>query len=182
MATLRRPVGSASGSKGSRVMATGPWPNTPSPWRWRRSNASSRWMARFRSGNWRLMRAEEIHGSTFGVVGLGGIGRETARLANALGARTIGWSRSGSAGDAPVEMMALDEVLAHSDIVSLHLALTPETAGFIDAGALSKMKPGAILINTARAGIVEEGRADVRARVRPYRALRAGRVPQRTVA
>lgn len=109
-----------------------------------------------RSGNWRLMRAEEIHGSTFGVVGLGGIGRETARLANALGARTIGWSRSGLAGDAPVEMMALDQVLAQSDIVSLHLALTPETAGFIDAGALSKMKPGAILINTARAGIVEE--------------------------
>ncbi len=109
-----------------------------------------------RSGNWRLMRAEEIQGSTFGIVGLGGIGRETARLAHALGARTIGWSRSGTAGGAPVEMMALDDVLAQSDVVSLHLALTPETEGFVDARALAKLKPGAILINTARAGIIEE--------------------------
>lgn len=110
-----------------------------------------------RSGNWRLMRAEEIQGSTIGIIGLGGIGRETARLAHALGARTIGWSRSGAADGAPIEMMSLEDVLAHSDIVSLHLALTPETEGFINAQALARMKPGAILINTARAGIVEEG-------------------------
>lgn len=61
-----------------------------------------------RSGNWGLMRAEEIHGATFGVVGLGGIGSETARLAHALGARTIGWSRSGESHNSNVDMMSLE--------------------------------------------------------------------------
>ncbi len=112
--------------------------------------------SRVRKGAWGLMRSEEFAGSTFGLIGLGGIGAETARLAHALGARTIGWSRSGSAGDAPVEMMPVEQVLAEADIVSLHLALTDDTRGWLDAGRIAAMKPGAILINTARGGLVDE--------------------------
>ena len=109
-----------------------------------------------RSGLWRLTRSEEISGKTFGVIGLGGIGRETARIAHALGAKVLGWSRSGNAGNSPVEMVELDQVLAHSDILSLHLGLSPQTTGFIDENAFGKMKRGVILVNTARAGIVDE--------------------------
>lgn len=109
-----------------------------------------------RAGAWGLMRSEEFAGRTFGLVGLGGIGAETARLAHALGARTIGWTRSGSAGGAPVALMPAGRVLAEADILSLHLALTPDTAGWLDAGRIAAMKPGAILVNTARGGLVDE--------------------------
>ena len=111
---------------------------------------------RVRDGRWGLMRSEEFAGRTFGLIGLGGIGAETARLAHALGARIIGWSRSGNAAEAPVELMPIEQVLAEADILSLHLALTPETQGWLDAGRIAAMKPGAILINTARGGLVDE--------------------------
>ena len=110
-----------------------------------------------RENRWRLMRAEEFNEKVFGVIGLGGIGVETARIAHALGARVIGWTRSGASGGAPVEMLPLSEVLAQSDILSLHLALNSATEGFIGADSFQRMKRGVILINTARAGIVEEG-------------------------
>lgn len=109
-----------------------------------------------RADRWRLMRSEEFAGKTFGVIGLGGIGSETAKIAAALGARTIGWSRSMQAGGAAIEMMPLDDVLAQADILSLHLALTPETAGMFGKAAFARMKRGVVLINTARAGIVDE--------------------------
>ena len=109
-----------------------------------------------RAGRWRLMRGEEFAGKTFGIIGLGGIGSETARIAAVLGARVIAWSRSGSGQDAPAEMLPIEEVLAQSDMLSLHLALTPETERIFDAAAFARMKPGVILINTARAGIVDE--------------------------
>ncbi len=109
-----------------------------------------------RANRWRLMRSEEFGGKTFGVIGLGGIGTETARIADALGATVIGWSRSDDNRGAPVKMVSLDEVLFTSDILSLHLALNLETEGFIDDAAFARMKPGVVLINTARAAIVDE--------------------------
>lgn len=109
-----------------------------------------------RAGRWRLMRTEEFAGKTFGVIGLGGIGTEAARIAAALGATVIGWSRSGNSRGVPVTMLSLDEVLAASDILSLHLELNPETQGFVNRAAFSRMKPGVVLINTARAGVVDE--------------------------
>lgn len=121
-----------------------------------------------RADNWSLMRTEEFQGKTFGVIGLGGIGAETARIAHALGARTIGWSRSGHCAEPAVELTALEEVLANADILSLHLALTEETRGFMDAEKLAQTKPGVILINTARGGIVDEAAL--------IGALRSGRV------
>ena len=109
-----------------------------------------------RANRWRLMRTEEFSAQTFGIIGLGGIGRETARIAHGLGARVIGWSRSGTGGGAPVEMLPLEDVFSQTDILSLHLELNPATEGFIGNEAFLRMKPGVILINTARAEIVEE--------------------------
>ncbi|WP_245413568.1 hydroxyacid dehydrogenase [Mangrovicella endophytica] len=102
----------------------------------------------------------ELAGKTFGIVGLGGIGRATAALARALGLRTIGFSARRSDEDfaaAGVERSpSLDALLAASDFVSLHLSLTPETRGLIGARELGLMKPSAFLINTARGGLIDE--------------------------
>ena len=112
--------------------------------------------AEIRADRWRLMRTEEFSSKVFGLVGLGGIGRETARIADALGARVIGWSRSGANGGAPAQILPLRDVLEQSDILSLHLALGPDTEGFLGDQAFERIKPGVILINTARAGLVDE--------------------------
>lgn len=109
-----------------------------------------------RNGNWRLIRSEEIQGKVFGLLGLGGIGRETARLATAIGAQVIAWNRSGDAGGSDAKMVSLDRLLAESDILSMHLALTQQTRSILDAGAIAQMKPGVLLVNTARAGLVDE--------------------------
>ncbi len=109
-----------------------------------------------RSNRWRLMRTEEFSGKTFGLIGLGGIGAETTRIAHALGARVIGWTRSGNDRGTPAEMLKLADVLSQSDVLSLHLALNPATEGLLGTDAFRRMKPGVVLVNTARAGIVEE--------------------------
>ena len=109
-----------------------------------------------RSNRWRLMRTEEFSRKTFGLIGLGGIGAETARIAHALGARVIGWTRSGNDRGTPAEMLKLADVLSQSDVLSLHLALNPATEGLLGADAFRRMKRGVVLVNTARAGIVEE--------------------------
>jgi D-3-phosphoglycerate dehydrogenase / 2-oxoglutarate reductase len=108
-----------------------------------------------RDGGWQVMQGMELKGKTLGLVGLGGIGREMARIGKGIGLDVIAFNRS-AVKDAPVPMMALDELLARSHIVSLHLALTDGTRNFLDRARLEKMKPGAILVNTARAGVVDE--------------------------
>lgn len=108
-----------------------------------------------RAGGWRPMQGMELRGKTLGLVGLGGIGREMARLGHGIGLEVIAWNRTPLA-DAPVPMVELDELLARAHIVSLHLALNEATRGFLDRAKLVRMRPGAILVNTARAGLVEE--------------------------
>jgi glyoxylate reductase len=116
-----------------------------------------------RDGSWEraagwdpeLLLGRDLNGATLGVVGLGAIGRAVARRARALGMRVLGWSRSGRAVEG-VETVALPMLLADSDFVSVHVALAPETRGLLDASALARMRPGAILVNTARGGIVDE--------------------------
>ncbi|WP_134725382.1 2-hydroxyacid dehydrogenase [Paracoccus luteus] len=107
-----------------------------------------------RAGHWEPLAGREFQELTFGVVGMGGIGRATAGLAAALGFRVIGWNRS-PLGDAPCPLVPFDELLEAADVVSLHLALSPETAGLIDAAALGRMRRDAVIVNTARAGVID---------------------------
>lgn len=100
-------------------------------------------------------RIEELSGSRIGLVGYGVLGQGVAKLARAFGMEVCVTSRSPIA-DADVTQMPLDELLQSADVVSLHLPLTAETRGLIGTRELALMKPGALLINTARGGIVDE--------------------------
>jgi glyoxylate reductase len=102
-----------------------------------------------------LLLGRDVHGATLGVIGLGEIGRAVARRAQGFGMRVLGWTQSGR--DVPgVESVALGELLDRSDMLTIHVALAPETRDLIDAAALARLRPGAILVNTARGGIVNE--------------------------
>jgi D-3-phosphoglycerate dehydrogenase len=109
-----------------------------------------------RAGVWDPLESMQLAGKTLGVIGLGGIGREVARIAQGVGMQVLAFNRTPRA-DAGVPLIELDALLAGSDVVSLHLALTEETRGLIDARAIARMKPGVILVNTARAALVDEG-------------------------
>jgi phosphoglycerate dehydrogenase-like enzyme len=108
-----------------------------------------------RRGGWSRGEVTLLRGRTLGVVGLGAVGRELARIGAALGMRVIAWTWHPDPGRG-FELAELDDLLARSDFVSLHLRLTPESRGLIGPRALQRMKPGAILINTARGGPVDE--------------------------
>lgn len=95
-----------------------------------------------------------LRGRTLGIVGCGRIGCETARMAKALGMNVIGYSRRG-ADPAFATPVSLPKLLAKADIVSLHCPLTAETRGLIGQEAFAAMKPGAMLINTARGAVVD---------------------------
>lgn len=97
----------------------------------------------------------EIAGRTVGFVGYGGSASRLGAALEALGATVIYTARSAKP-ELPGRFVSLDTVLSQSDIVSLHLPLTPETQHMIDGKALAAVKPGAILINTARGGLVDE--------------------------
>jgi phosphoglycerate dehydrogenase-like enzyme len=98
----------------------------------------------------------ELGGRTVGLVGYGAIPALLAPVLEAMGARVLYTARAPQPG-ARGEFRALPDLLAEADIVSLHLPLTPETANLINAKAIARMKPGAILVNTARGGLVDEG-------------------------
>ncbi len=108
-----------------------------------------------RAGAWDKVEGVQLAGRTLGVVGLGGIGREVARIGAGLGMTVIAWNRT-ARPDATVTLVALDELLERADVVSLHLGLTDETRGLIDADRVARLKPGCILINTARGALVDE--------------------------
>jgi D-3-phosphoglycerate dehydrogenase len=108
-----------------------------------------------RDGGWRPMQGMELRGKTLGIVGLGGIGREMVRIAAGIGLKVVAWNRS-PRPDAKVPMVDIDELLKQSDIVSLHLGLNDQTKGFLDRTKLQKAKNGVIVVNTARAGVVDE--------------------------
>jgi len=107
--------------------------------------------------NWGLASflGADLHGATLGIVGLGGIGQAVARRAHGFGMRVIGWSRSGDSVPG-VENVGFSELLAESDFVSINVALAQETLGLFDAQAIRRMKRGAVLVNTARGGIVDD--------------------------
>jgi phosphoglycerate dehydrogenase-like enzyme len=123
-------------------------------------------------GRWEPGRFQgmELHGKTLGIVGMGPIGTETTRLGAGLGMRLLGWTRRPSPERARhgLAFVALDELFATSDVVTLHLAYTPETQGLISRALLERMKRQAWFVNTARARIVDN--------VALAEILRAGRI------
>jgi D-3-phosphoglycerate dehydrogenase / 2-oxoglutarate reductase len=108
-----------------------------------------------RSGIWGPLEGVQVFGKTLGIVGLGGIGAEVARIAKGMGMDVIAWNRT-RRPDAKVPLVELDDLLQRSDIVSLNLTLNDETRGFLDTARVARMKPGVILVNTARGALVEE--------------------------
>jgi glyoxylate reductase len=98
---------------------------------------------------------KDVSGATLGILGLGAIGRAVARRGLGFGMQVLAWNRSPREVDG-VEMTDLEDLLARADIVSVHLALTPETRGILDARRIALMKRDAVLVNTARGGIVDE--------------------------
>jgi len=108
-----------------------------------------------RGGQWAPQEGMQLFGKTLGIVGLGGIGGEVARIARGLGMEVIAYNRTPRT-DAPCPLVDIDTLLARADVVSLNLVLNDETRGFLDAGRIARMKPGALLINTARGALVDE--------------------------
>jgi D-3-phosphoglycerate dehydrogenase len=106
-----------------------------------------------RAGIWTPQEGVQLHGKTLGVIGLGGIGREVAHLGRGLGMHVLGWNRTRRAG---VPLSELDTLLHRADVVSINLVLNDETRGFLSRERIARMKPGAILINTARGALVDE--------------------------
>jgi (S)-sulfolactate dehydrogenase len=115
------------------------------------------------AGDWphsRVRTGREMDGKTLGIVGLGAIGQLVARLAGCMGMRVIAWAPTKSPddtvfSDSGARSVGMDTLLSESDIVTLHVPLTPETRGLFDRGRIQAMKKGAILINTARGGVVD---------------------------
>ena len=120
-----------------------------------------------RAGIWRPREGLQLGGKTLGIVGLGGIGREVAAIATGFGMEVLAWNRT-QRDVAGVTQAPFDELLARADALSLHLALTDATRGLLDDTRLARLKPGVILVNTARAALVDEAAL--------IEALRAGRI------
>ncbi|WP_343710250.1 phosphoglycerate dehydrogenase [Mycobacterium sp.] len=101
----------------------------------------------------------EIFGKTVGIVGLGRIGQLVAQRLAAFGAHILAYDpyvSTARAAQLGIELLTLDELLARADFISVHLPKTPETAGLIDKEALAKTRPGVIVVNAARGGLVDE--------------------------
>ncbi|MCC9609026.1 phosphoglycerate dehydrogenase [Blastopirellula sp. JC732] len=110
-----------------------------------------------RSGKWERKFGPRITGKTLGIIGYGVIGKEIAAKAQLLGMTAIAYDPfAASGGPAGVELVPLEEIWRRSDVVSLHAPCTPETAQIINADSLAKMKDDALLINTARGGLINE--------------------------
>ena len=115
--------------------------------------------AELKAGRWTLMQNVMLQGKTLGIVGTGNIGREVARVAGALGMRCLAWTFNPSperARQMGVEFVELDDLLRESDVVSLHVRLSPDSHGMIGARELAMMKSGALLINGGRGELVDE--------------------------
>jgi D-3-phosphoglycerate dehydrogenase / 2-oxoglutarate reductase len=108
-----------------------------------------------RAGNWLREDGMQLTGKTLGLIGFGGIAAEVARIALGSGMKVIAWNRSPKSF-AGVEFVALEKLLAESHVVSLHLLLNDDTRGFVTAKQIAAMKPGVILVNTARAAMIDE--------------------------
>ena len=108
-----------------------------------------------RAGTWTPQEGVQLHGKTLGVIGLGGIGTEVARIGKGIGMRVVAYNRTPRQLPG-VAMVDIDTLLAGSDVVSMNLVLNDNTRGFLSKERIERMKPGAILVNTARGALVDE--------------------------
>ena len=108
-----------------------------------------------RRGVWTPHEGMQLLGKTLGVIGLGGIGREVARIGKGMGMEVIGWNRTKHA-EIAVPLVDIDTLLARADVVSMNLTLGDETRGFLSAERIARMKKGAIYVNTARGALANE--------------------------
>jgi D-3-phosphoglycerate dehydrogenase len=108
-----------------------------------------------RAGNWIRTEGMELTGKTLGLLGFGGIAAEVARIAAGSGMRVLAWNRSPKTAPG-VTFVDLETLLAESQVLSVHLLLNDETRGFLSAERLARLRPGAILVNTARAAVLDE--------------------------
>jgi D-3-phosphoglycerate dehydrogenase len=116
--------------------------------------------AELKAGRWTRMDNVYLHGKTLGLIGTGAIGAAMARLARAIGMEVVAWTFHPSAARAAalgLRYVALDELLRTADVVSVHVRLSPESRGLLGRRELGLLKPGAILVNTARGAIVDTG-------------------------
>lgn len=121
---------------------------------WAAARGVARMDREMRAGHWVQVEGPQLTGKTIGLIGFGAIAAEVARIAGGGGMRVVAWNRT--ARHAPgVTFLPLDQVLAQSHVVSLHLSLNDDTRGFLTADRLAMMRPGAILVNTARAALVD---------------------------
>ena len=122
---------------------------------WAASRDIARMDREVRGGIWTPHEGVQLLGKTLGVIGLGGIGREVARIGKGMGLEVIGWNRTKHT-DLTVPLVDIDTLLARSDVVSMNLTLSDETRGFLSKDRIARMKPGVILVNTARGALVDE--------------------------
>lgn len=123
--------------------------------------------ANVRAGSWQSTVGKELHESTFGIVGLGGLGRRVARVANAFGAEVIAWSSNldpERAAEVGATAVSKEELFERSDVVTIHYALSDRSRGIVGAADIVRMKPGALLVNTSRAGVLDTPAAAAAAR------------------
>jgi D-3-phosphoglycerate dehydrogenase / 2-oxoglutarate reductase len=116
-------------------------------------------MTEMHNGGWPELIGGSLAGRTLGILGYGRLGHPVARLAEAFGMRVVAWDRTGASPGRDsfgVERLPLDDLLAISDVVSIHLRLSEESRGLLNREKLWKMKPGALLINTSRGAIIDE--------------------------
>ncbi len=122
---------------------------------WAAARGVARMDRAIRAGTWLPLEGPQLLRKTLGVIGLGGIGSEVARVGRGMGMEVIGWNRTPRA-ESPVPSVDIDELLARSDVISVNLVLNDETRGFLNAARFKQIKPGAILVNTARGALVDE--------------------------
>jgi D-3-phosphoglycerate dehydrogenase len=108
-----------------------------------------------RSGKWTPTMGSLLATKTVGLIGVGRIGSAVAKLAQAFGTRVIGFDPVVSSHNS-VELLSLDEVLNQADIVSLHVPINDQTHHILNANTISRMKPGSIVVNVSRGGLIDE--------------------------
>ena len=122
---------------------------------WAAAKGFARMDREMRAGNWLRTDGIELNGKTIGLIGFGGIAAEVARIAAGSGMKVLAWNRTPKTQPG-VDFVALERLLAESDVVSLHLLLNDDTKDFLSAERIALMRRGAILINTARGAVVDE--------------------------